>query len=235
MFLNSLQQHLQKAGYDLIDGPIRNHKPLQIWMKQSFDPAELYYENILHAFKSKVKLKLEKDAGLIFDENLKTDYSFNIGLTLIKELLQSMGLPPVELENYFQSGKKLSISYKNAISEAVPMGNLVEFLQKADFVHPNPILLRAANRNNLLIITGVLTAEQLIVELESDTKLSNKEIMALTKAANNKIEVSVAKNKKTRMIAGQGRFPIAVKAARMDFDKGQFSNISLMTDGRDLF
>jgi hypothetical protein len=27
----SLQHHLREAGYDLIDGPIRNHKLLQRW------------------------------------------------------------------------------------------------------------------------------------------------------------------------------------------------------------
>ena len=231
----SLQKHLNKSGYDLIDGPIRNHKPLQIWNKQPFNPAELYYEDILHAFTSPVKLKLEKDPGLIFDESLKSDYAFNIGLTLLKETLQSIGLPPVALETHFQSGKKISISYKNAQTEAVPMGNLIDFLQRADFVHPNPVLLRAANRNSLLIITGVVTAEQLVVDMETDKKLTNKEILAITKANNNKIDLSITKNNKTRMTAGHGRFPIAVKAARIDFDKGLFRNIKLLTDGRDLF
>jgi hypothetical protein len=37
------------------------------------------------------------------------------------------------------------------------------------------------------------------------------------------------------MTAGLGRMPIAVKAGRIDFDKGQFKGISLITDGRDLF
>lgn len=231
----SLLKHLKKAGYDLIDGPIRNHKPLQIWIKQPFNPAELYYENILHAFKSKTKLELKRNPGLIVDENLKSDYAFNIGLTLLKEIFQTMGLPPIELESYFQSGKKLSLSYKNAFSEEVPMGNLVEFLQNADFIHPNPVLLRTANRNNLILITGLVTAEQLVVEMETDTKLTNKQILALTKTANNKIDLSITKTNKTRMVAGQGRFPIAVKAGRMDFDKGQFKDIRLITDARDLF
>jgi hypothetical protein len=230
----SLQNHLSKSGYDLIDGPIRNHKPLQIWIKQPLSSAELYYEHILHAFKSPVKLKLEKDPGLIFDESLKSDYAFNIGITLLKETLQSIGLPPVALDTHFQSGKKISISFKNTQSEGLPKGNLVDFLQRADFVHPNPVLLRAANRNSLLVITGVVTAEQLVVEMETDKKLTNKEILAIAKA-NNKIDLAVTKNNKTRMIAGQGRFPIAVKAGRIDFDKGLFKGVRLLTDSRDLF
>jgi hypothetical protein len=231
----TLQNHLNKSGYDLIDGPIRNHKLLQIWIKENLNPAELYYENISHAFTSPVKLKAEKDPGLIVDEDIKSEYAFNIGLTLLKETLQSMGLPPLGLETVFQSGKKLSISYKNTVSESVPVGKLVDFLQQADFLHPNPLLLRSANRNNLLIITGVVTAEQLVVEMETNKKLTNKEILALSKASKNRIDFSTTKNNKTKMTAGQGKFPIAVKAARIDFDKGVFKGLGLVTDGRDLF
>lgn len=232
---NNLQKHLADAGYDLIDGPIRNHKPLQIWLKQAFDPAELYYEHVLHAFKSKVKLPLEKDPSLIIDETIQSQYSFNIGLTLVKEIFQSMGLPPIELEALFQSGKKISISYKNALSELVPIGKLIEFFGAADFLHPNPVLLRNANRNHLLIITGIVSAEQLVVEFDADSKLTNKQLLAIAKATNQKLDITVAKNKKTRMTAGMGRLPVAVKAGRIDFDKGQFKGMQLISDARDLF
>lgn len=231
----SLQHKLSKAGYDLIDGPIRNQKPLQIWIKQGFDPAELYYENILHAFSSNIKLSLEKDKSLMVDEKFQLNFSFNIGLTLVKGIFQSMGLPPIDLDEAFQSGKKVSISYKNAFTEAVPLGTLIEFFQLADFLHPNPVLLRHANRNRLLIITGILSAEQLEVEWDTDAKLSSKQILALNKSAKNKVDFSLTKNNKTRMTAGINRMPIAVKAARIDFDKGVFRNVDLITDGRDLF
>ena len=118
----TINKHLSNAGYDLIDGPVRNHKPLQIWIKHAFSPAELYYENIQHAFQSTVKLKLEKDPSLVVDESLQSQYAFNIGLTLLKEIFQGVGLPPLELEELFQSGKKMSNSYKNALSELVPLG-----------------------------------------------------------------------------------------------------------------
>jgi hypothetical protein len=235
MSTSTLQNHLSAAGYDLIDGPVRNHKPLQLWIKHAFNPAELYYESVLHAFKSKVKLPLEKDPSLIVDDNLQSQYSFNIGLTLVKEIFQSMGLPPIELEAIFQSGKKVSISYKNAHSELVPLGKILEFFAAADFLHPNPILMRNANRNHLVIISGIVSAEQLVVEFDADSKISNKQALALTKATNNKVDISVSRNKKTRMTAGIGRLPIAVKAGRIDFDRGQFKGIDLMTDGRDLF
>jgi hypothetical protein len=37
------------------------------------------------------------------------------------------------------------------------------------------------------------------------------------------------------MVAGTERFPIAVKASRIDFDKGRYKGLTLVTDGRDLF
>lgn len=235
MSRTTLQQRLSQSGYDLIDGPIRNQKPLQIWLKQGFDPAELYYEHVLHAFRSNIKLSLEKDKSLVVDEKLQSNLSFNIGLTLVKGIFQSMGLPPIDLDTVFQSGKKVSISYKNAYSEAVPIGKLIEFFQQADFLHPNPVLLRHANRNRLLIITGIVSAAQLEVEWDTDAKLSSKQLLALNKSAKNKVDFSLTKNNKTRMTAGVNRMPIAVKAARIDFDKGMFRNVDLITDGRDLF
>lgn len=235
MSRSSLNQQLSKSGYDLIDGPIRNHKPLQIWLKQGFDPAELYYEHILHAFRSRVKLELKKDPSLVVDETMQSSYAFNIGLTLVKQIFQSLGLPPIDLESTFQSGKKISIAYKNAYTEAIPIGDLTRFFQEADFLHPNPVLLRNANHNRLIILTGIVSAEQLEVELDTNTKLTSKQVLALNKSSKNKVDFSLTKNNKTRMTAGVARMPIAVKAARIDFDKGVFRNVDLLTDGRDLF
>jgi hypothetical protein len=76
------------------------------------------------------------------------------------------------------------------------MGKLIEFFSKADFIHPNPILMRNANRNHLIIISGIVSAEQLVVEFDADSKLTSKQIIALNKASNNKVDVGVTKSKK---------------------------------------
>ena len=231
----NLQQHLSEAGYDLIDGPIRNHKPLQLWLKQGFNQPELYYTDILHAFNSSIKLRPTKDPSLSISDVHKNEYAFQIGLTLLQSWMQSIGLPTVDLNGTISNGKKVSISYKNAMTEVVPLDNLNDFLSQADFLHPNPVLLRHANHNQLLIITGVVTAEQLVAEMETDSKVSSKILAALKKTANNKIEFCTSRNNTIKMIAGTGRFPIAVKASRIDFDKGLFRGLTLVTDGRDLF
>ena len=231
----SLQAHLQNAGYDLIDGPIRNHKPLQLWLKDGFNQAELYYESIHHAFASPVKLKTTKDAALAVDDKYKNDYAFQIGLTVVQEMLQSMGMQPIELSAAFQSGKKVSVSFKNTMTEMLPLGGLTDFFSQADFLHPNPILLRHANKNKLLLITGVVTAEQLVVEMDMDLKLNSKMLAGLKKSTKGRIEFSTSRNNTLKMVAGAARFPIAIKASRLDFDKGRFTGLSLVTDGKDLF
>jgi hypothetical protein len=85
----NLQQHLSEAGYDLIDGPIRNHKPLQLWLKQGFNQPELYYTDILHAFNSSIKLRPTKDPSLSISDVHKNEYAFQIGLTLLQSWMQS--------------------------------------------------------------------------------------------------------------------------------------------------
>ncbi len=45
--ITTLQQHLRDAGYDLIDGPLRNHQLLQLWLKKGLSEPELYYADLL--------------------------------------------------------------------------------------------------------------------------------------------------------------------------------------------
>ncbi|WP_300664237.1 hypothetical protein, partial [Fluviicola sp.] len=59
-----LTNYLRDAGYDLIEGPVRNQKPLQLWLKQDLNEAELYYSDVNHAFNSSVALNIEEDAAL---------------------------------------------------------------------------------------------------------------------------------------------------------------------------
>jgi len=231
----SLQQYLREAGYDLIDGPVRNHKLLQLWLKEGFNQPELYYANILHAFSSNKKIRVTKDPGLDIKDTHKNDYAFQIGITMVQDWMQSIGMSPIDFSSAFIGGKKVTISYRNAISEVVPTGNLTDFLSDADFLHPNPVLLRNANRNNLLVITGVVTAEQLVAEMETEVKINSKIINNLKKLSGNKIDFTSTKNNTLKMIAGTGRFPVAVKANRIDFDKGRFNGLQLLTDGRDFF
>ena len=85
-------------------------------------------------------------------------------------------------------------------------------------MHPNKRLLKNANRNNLLLITGMLTAK---------TEFS--------KLFNGKFESGHASENKLVMSANDiGLFRIAAKVHRIDFDGGQFVNTTLLSDRRNL-
>jgi hypothetical protein len=231
-----LTHYLSKAGYDLVDGPVRNHKPLQLWLKQGFNRPELYYETIHHAFASNIDLKVQEDKSLTVDNDKKDEYAFNIGITMLDELLKAIGLASADLSSKIKSGRKLGISYKNAITKTVPLGDITHFLSSADFVHPNPALLRNVNQNNLLLITGVVYAQQLVVEIETSLGIDQKWVAAMKDELKGKFELSVDQSEKLKMVADtKDFFPVAVKASRLDFDKGQFKGLMQITDNRNFF
>ena len=231
-----LTDYLSKAGYDLVDGPIRNHKPLQLWLKQGFNRPELYYDNIGHAFFSNVQLEIKEDTALSVDGSKKQTHAFNIGITLLDNVLKSIGLSSLEISAKIKQGKKVSISYKNAVTKSVTLGAVAEYFTKADFLHVNPILLSNANQNNLLLITGVVFAQQLVVDIDTTLAVDNKWMTSIKKELKGKIDISVDKQEKLKMVtSAKDYFPIAVKASRLYFDKGQFKGLLQVTDNRNFF
>jgi len=231
-----LTNYLIKAGYDLVDGPVRNHKPLQLWLKQGFNRPELYYDAIGHAFISDVQLDIKEDAALSVDGSKKQVHAFNIGITLLDNVLKSIGLASLEMSAKIKQGKKVSISYKNAVTRSVTLGAITEYLNNADFLHVNPILLNNANQNNLLLITGVVFAQQLVVDIDTTLAVDNKWMTSIKKELKGKIDISADKQENLKMVASaKDYFPIAVKASRLDFDKGQFKGLLQVTDNRNFF
>jgi hypothetical protein len=154
---------------------------------------------------------------------------------VVQEWMQATGLPAIDFSQAIGSGTSVSISFEQTMAEMVPIGDLTAFFSNADFLHPNPVLLRHANRNNILVITGIVTAAHLVAEINSTEKITTKAINALKKQSDNSIGFSLNKQNTLKMVAGKGRFPIAVKASRIDFDKGRFNGLGMVSDGRDWF
>lgn len=232
----SLKKYLREQGYDLIDGPVRNHKPLQLWVKRVFDEIELYYENIGHAFISSVQLNEVTNNALSVNSTKKDDYGFNIGITLLEDILKSLGLGNLELSAKIKSGKKVTISYDNSLTKEYPIGEIGDYLSLADFKHNNPMLLKNANRNNIIVVSGIVFAKNLVVEIETDFSLSAEVVAALNGAAEGKLDFTANSQSKLKMVSnGGGYFPIAVKANRIDFDKGEFKKLVLITDSGSKF
>lgn len=231
-----LTKYLRDAGYDLIQGPVRNHKPLQLWLKQVFNEVELYYTEINHAFASSVQLTITEDPALNVDTTKTDEYGFNVGVTLLEEILKSIGLGNFELSAKVTSGKKVTISYDNSVTKVIPLGDIINYLSSADFIHPNPVLLKNANRNNIIVITGAVLAQNLVVEIETDFNVDANLVATLNKAADGKLEFKSNSHQILKMVSsGNSFFPIAVKANRIDFDKGVFKGLTLVTDNRNFF
>lgn len=224
--------HLCEQGYDLINGPIRSHQIRQIWLKNWNSEPQLYYQDIDHAFNSIVPLSIKKDPTLELNTTSDDEYGFNIGITFLDQILESIGLGSLKLSAVFNSGKKISIKYENAESQSIPIGEITNYLTTADFKHPNPVLLRNLNRNDLLVITGIITASQIQIEMETDVKIKPEIITKLNKMASGNIEFTRSKENKIKMSSsGKSIFPVAVQAHRIDYSKGIFRGLQLITDG----
>ena len=231
-----LTKFLSDQGYDLIEGPVRNQKPLQLWLKQGFNEAELYYANIGYAFKSDVELTGIENPALSVNTSKKDDYGFNIGITILEEILKSIGLGTFDISSKIKSGKTVSISYDNSVTKEYAIGPIADYLSTADFKHTNPLLLKNANRNNILVITGTVFARNLVADFVTDFVLDAKLIASLNDISDGKLDFSMSSQSKLKMVSGgKSYFPIAVKASRIDFERGVFKRLVLVTDNRNVF
>ncbi|MDX6182718.1 hypothetical protein SGQ44_10060 [Flavobacterium sp. Fl-77] len=231
-----LTQFLTNQGYDLIEGPVRNHKPLQLWLKKSFDEAQLYYGSIDHAFKSDVVLTEIENPALSINTSKKDDYGFNIGITLLQEILKTLGLGAFEISAKIKSGKSVTISYDNSFTKEYAIGNLEEYFFGADFLHPNPSLLKNANQNNILLVTGVVFAKNLVADIETDFAFDAALMANLNEMVEGKIDFTKSAQNKIKMVAnGEIHFPVAVKASRIDYDRSRFNKLILVTDSSNIF
>lgn len=231
-----LTSYLRDQGYDLIDGPVRNHRVLQLWLKRPFNDAEIYYTDIRHAFSSSGELNETEDRALTINTGRSDDYGFNIGISMVDEILQSTGLSSLQLSTQIKSGSKVTISYDNSINRVVPTGEIIHFLANADFVHPNPILLKHAYRNQLLVITGVIFAKNLVVDIETEQSFDTPTLARLNAATDGRIDFAAINRQQLRMTSSSAtHFPIAVKANRIRFNRGSVSGLTLVSDSRNIF
>jgi len=231
-----LTSSLRKMGYDLIESPIRNHKLNQLWLKRDFDRIQMYFDQLTYALKSDINLAVHTNDALKVDSTSKNEFNFNLGITVLEEILKSIGISNLNLSSEIKSGKSVKISYDNSITKEIELGVLEAFLSNCDFIHPNELLLKNLNRNDVIVTTGVLYAKNLIVEIETDFSITAELKLKLTEIGEGKLDFSNSTEKKLKMTSETGNFyPIAVKASRLDFDHGKFKKQNLITDSRNFF
>ncbi|MFY0631039.1 MAG: hypothetical protein JXR05_11705 [Flavobacteriaceae bacterium] len=232
----NLAKKLKDSGYDLIESPIRNQKLLQLWLKRTFDDIDLYYENVTHPFDSPVELSVSDDPALTVDSTYKVDYKFNIGLSVVGKLLESFGLGMLDLSSKINKGKKISISYDNSVTKEVTTGVLENYFFASDFKYKNPRFIKYLNRDKVIIISGIMLAKNLVVEIETDSAVEAGLEAKLNEIADGKANFTKESDSVLKMKSvGNSYFPIAVKLHRIDFDRGTFDQLRLVSDTRNFF
>ena len=231
-----LIKHLSKSGYDLIDGPIRNHQPLQLWLKQGANRPELYYDHITQVFKNSNVLEVDEDPTLNVDVTHQVEHEFAVGLTVLKELMQGIGGTPFDISTGIQTGQKISIRYKDAYTASVAIGKLTSFMSESSLEDVSENFMHHLNTNQVLLITGVVFAKQLVMDVSTDRDIDINWVAKLQAAKDPKLSFSIENKRQLKMTtSGTKVFPIAIKASRLDFDQGEFKRMRLVTDNRNFF
>lgn len=236
----NLTKTLKKSGYDLIEGPIRNQKLLQLWLKKPGNRVSFYHEHIKHAFKSDVTLHISKNPALNVNSSVSNEYNFNFGITILENLLKSLGLGLFDIKGKIKNGKKISISFNNAYTEEIATGEIINYLtdNSTDFKNPNNnFLLKNLKRDNILVISSILIAENLVVEIETNSSIEINLEAKLTNMAKGKLDFKKENATKLKMTSKDGiPFPIAVKVLRLDYyNDASLKELDLVSDNRNFF
>jgi len=234
----NLTQLLKKQGYDYIDGPVKDFKLFQLWMKKPTQAIELYFDDIHDLLKSDNSIKVIESISQSVNSNLKKQYDLSLGLTKLGNLFKVFSGKNVDLQNHISSAKNLVVSYDQAFMRESPLGDLETFIHNTEISEneSNKYLLKRVNKDQVFLISGIIYAKHLKVGIETDATINNeivnkisaesKEGVSFNKTSNNKIDFSVD---------SEEPIPIAIKAHRLKFKNNKFQWASLVTDGSNLY
>lgn len=235
--MGQLAKKLRDQNYDLIEGSVRNHGLLQVWRKLEFQPIERFYTHVTHAFESDtVTLVPRTSTGLDVSSEDKEEYKFNIGLSVLEELLETLGLGELDLDVNFSKGKSVKISYDDVEVNEVDLGDAFNFFVSADFKHSNRRLLKQLNRDRMILITGVVSAKNLKVEIETESAIEVGLDVKLNQIVDARVKFErTSDNKLVMQASDTNPLPIAVQAHRIIYHKGEFVDLRMVSDNRTLF
>lgn len=232
----NLTNHLRKSGYDIIDGPIRNHQPLQLWLKQGANRPELYFDHISKIFGDAKELIVDEYPTLNVEATHQEEHEFKVGLSVLKELMQGIGGTAFDMSTGIQTGQKISIKYKDAYTASVAIGQLTSLLSESTLENVSENFMHHLNSNQVLLITGVVFAKQLVMEVSTDRDIDVSWVAKLQAAKDPKLSFSLENKRQLKMTTnGTKEFPVAIKASRLDFDQRKFKGMRLVTDNRNFF
>lgn len=232
----SLKKTLQKNNYDLLEGPKRNQNLLQVWIKKDTDRIALYDSSISKVFEQPFPEAAIETPALSVTSNDKEEFDFNAGMGFVKNALIQLKIADADIDSQIKSGKSVTVSYNNSYTKEVSQLDIERYLSKINANTFIPSLQKELNRDNLIVITGVIFAKNLNFTIDSNHAIDAAVEANLNKIGKGKISFKQTGQNQITLTAGaEKEFPIAVKAYRMRFAKGQLKGLKLVTDNRNFF
>jgi hypothetical protein len=214
---------------------VRGQNLLEVWVKRNNENIELW-NPLSKLFISGGSLSERSSTVLGVNYSSTVDYGINIGITVLEGLLKSTGLGSLGLNGKFGKKGNVSISFDNARKSDVSSGDVSDFFNHDDFdfCSENQELLTQANNNNLILITGIIYAQELKVHIKTEKDFDVNLVGELKEIAKADISFKSSGTKELEMVAPLGEaMPIAIKATRLHFRKGKYVGNNLVTDTRD--
>ncbi len=232
----SLKETLQEQNYDLIQGPIRNQDLLQVWIKKDFDQITIYRKSISKVFDQPfVADPLVNEALSMVSAESET-FDFSSGINFVKNALHQFDIMDVDIDGHIKNGKSVTVSYENSYTKEFTSGAIAEYLSHVTFNSENRSLQKQLNRDNLIIIAGVVFAKNLNVKIEATTDDDVGLEAKLNQFGSAKVKIAkIAEHEIAMMVDSDEDFPIAVKAYRIKFRNDRFSGLKLVSDNRNFF
>lgn len=234
-----LEEVLRRQGFDFINGPIRNQKLAQLWLKKDDSRITLFSDHITHTFKSSYNLQSVTSDALYVNFTEKQTFNFNIGMTFLQRLFQSLGMGHLGIETKIKTGKDVSISFDEAVCEEYGEGDLLNFFSKEsgfDLTHYNPNIIDYLNNDDLIIASGILSAKNLKITINTNADISGSVKLDLEQITDSSLSFDFTQKNTLIMNAAANKvYPIAVKAHRLYFRYGEFQKMDLVTDSRNFY
>lgn len=219
-----LANKLRKQGYDLLLGQTRQHQLGQIWKKPVLDKISLYANSSGELFSPEFEYSPEKKEVLVAEMLSENTFGIGVGISMVKGLDKILG----NIDLHLKSTRQISLGYDDAEMMEVPSSIIEKYFYKSKLNDAVPSILEAMNKNQLIFISGIIVAKGLKIHIKKDIAAGIELPQELIKV-NVKIAGQTA-NELVLTTKTQDYIPLAVKAHRLDFDKGIFSKATLLTD-----
>jgi hypothetical protein len=232
----NLERKLRRNGFDLIESQARNHKLFQIWEKTPSNPITEFREHVSELFESEVELATYENAALDINYENTINYKFNIGLTVLEELLSAINFGDLNLSANVEGGKEITVSFSDCKTEISPKGVVGEYIYQGDFRTTNPEGLRNLRNNNYIIITGLMYAKSIKIVIKTKTNINAELKAKLSGLLDGTLNYEFKSENELEMTSTLNDYmPIAVKACRIIWNNHKFVKLRPVSDNRDLY